>query len=104
MNSKSKHNYLKKIYEELRTMRAVLRMFVDAPTAGNLKVLVDHEKYFTKSTKKIEKFFSDNYAELPRKFTDDREDGSNFRGMCVHVINNTISDAKDVLMMSNKKG
>lgn len=104
MNINSKYDYLKDIYEELRNMRLVLKAFINTPTVENLKVLVDHKVYFTKSTKKIEKFFSDNYDELPRKFTDDREDGSNFNGMCTAVIDNTISDAEDVLKILTKKG
>lgn len=97
MNMNSR--YLQEIEDELINMRMVLKMFITTPTKDNLKVLVNHKNYFTRSTKKIERFFDQNYDELPRKFTDAREDGSNFRGMCTAVIDNTISDAEDVLKL-----
>jgi len=61
---------------------------------NNLNILIGAKKWVNDSCNKIDKFFSTNYRELPRKFTEERRDGSCFNGMCTAIFDNTIHDAK----------
>ena len=91
--------WLKEISGELYLLRLDLEAFLTSSYNKEEKLiqLIVHKKAVSKYCKKIDKFFEDNYLELPRKFTEDRKDGSNFNGMCTSVIENTIDYAEQVL-------
>lgn len=90
-------DYLKPIADELWKLSKILSLFVERRDRDGLEKLVEEKKYVVNACKKIDRFFEDNYMELPRKFTCDREDGSNFNGMSTAVFSNCIVDAENVL-------
>ena len=91
-------NWLKPINKDLNYIKSIFDAFIICPKE-NLKELVSPviKNDIEKIVKKIDKFFDKNYLELPRKFTNSRSDGSNFRGMCTTMFENTIDDAERVL-------
>jgi hypothetical protein len=89
--------YLMPIVTELRYLEAwVLGVLVEKNENG-LKGLIGNKAKVEKATKAIDKFFNDEYLELPRKFTERRENGSNFNGFCTAKFNNLCDDAELVL-------
>jgi hypothetical protein len=89
--------WLKEIHNDLSNICLIIKAFLRSPTQDALKILVGKKNVVKKASKKIEKFFEKNYLELPRKFTERRKDGSDFRGMCTALFTNTVSDAEEVL-------
>jgi hypothetical protein len=89
-----KVQWLVPIRNEMLEIEELMQEFLKNPTAKNLDILVEAEKWVDKSCKKIDKFFKDNYDELPRKFTDPRPNGCSFNGMCTALFGNTVEDAK----------
>ena len=90
-------NHLAPIASELRYLEAwVLGVLVEKNENG-LKGLIGNKAKVEKATKAIDKFFEDEYLELPRKFTERRKDGSDFHGFCTAMFNNLVDDAELVL-------
>jgi len=89
--------WLKDISDELCILNDLLKYFLINPDKKGLSYLITQKEKVAKYCKKIDKFFKDNYLELPRKFTEPRKNGSNFNGMCTSVIENTIEYAEQVL-------
>jgi hypothetical protein len=92
-----KGNYLAPINSELRLLEAWVLGFIITGGEKGLNRLIEEKKYVEKATKAIDKFFEDEYLELPRKFTERRKDGSDFHGMCTAMFNNLCYDAELVL-------
>jgi hypothetical protein len=90
-------NHLTPIANELLGLSRKLSMFLEYSDRDGLEKLVEQKEYVVKACKKIQKFFDNNYLELPRKFTEDREDGSNFNGMSTAIFENCIDSAENVL-------
>ena len=97
MYDKMDNGELCDIDKEMDAMKEIFKIFINNPTQDGLCDLVSHKNYIAKACKKIGKFFEKNYDELPRKFTVSRKDGSDFRGMCTALFDNTVSDAEEVL-------
>jgi len=85
------------IRQEMNSIEMLMQNFLDNPTQEGLEEMVESKVWLEKATKRIDKFFEKNYRELPRKFTDDRKNGSNYNGMCTAIFNNTVGDAEMVL-------
>ena len=93
-------DYLQPIHKELSMLDQILASFLKKSVLtdiARLEDLVSFKKHFEKACAKIDKFFEKNYLELPKKFTNERENGSDFNGMCTAVITNTVYDAETVL-------
>lgn len=88
--------WLTPIQKEIDDIEMLIQNFLDNPTNEGLEEVAG-AKWVEKATKKISKFFEKNYLELPRKFTNQRTDGSCFHGMCTAIFDNMVSDANDVL-------
>ncbi len=82
--------HLEPIGEELDKIQNLMIQFLNDPTEKGLEYLMKLKDFVKQATKSIEKFFNDNYMELPRKFTD----GNGFR---TALIQNTVSDASNIL-------
>ena len=78
------------IRDELDCLHSIMGVFLECPNELRLENLVKEKAYVTKYCKKIEKFFDNNYMELPRKFTE----GNRF---CTAIFENTINDAEILL-------
>jgi len=89
-------SWLTPINQELSMIDMLMENFLNNRTKEGLEELAK-AKWVHKACKKIDKFFQKNRMELPRKFTEELADGSNFNGMCTAIIDNTVYDAKDVL-------
>lgn len=87
--------WLSPINKELIDIRIVISKFLNNPS--QIKKFIKRKKMILEACKKIDNFFQKNRKELPRKFTDYRDDGSNFNGMCTAVITNTVYYAENVL-------
>jgi len=84
MDNKS---YLEDIEDDLCKINNLMIQFLGNPSEAGLKTLIKQEKFVKDACKRIDKFFSANRMELPRKFTDGN-------GFCNALIENTIHDAK----------
>ncbi|TRZ83697.1 hypothetical protein D4R86_00255 [bacterium] len=89
--------WLTHIRQEMNSIEMLMQNFLDNQTQEGLEDMIEYKVWLEKATKRIDKFFEKNYRELPRKFTDDRKNGSNYNGMCTAIFNNTVSDAEIVL-------
>ena len=90
------HGYLRPLHKEMDDIEMLAQNFLDNPTEDGLNGLVSAREWMPKAVKKIDKFFNKNCRELPRKFTEERKDGSRFNGMCTALFANFIGDAETV--------
>jgi hypothetical protein len=81
---------LEPIGEEIDKINNLMVQFLKDPTESGLKELIKQKNFVNKASKKIEKFFHDNYLELPRKFTEGN-------GFSTALITNAVADAENVL-------
>ena len=93
---------LKEIQGHMNFIKHIFELFLDnkgVPCYESVieDLLISNKGSISDSCRKIDKFFEKNYLELPRKFTDPRNDGSDFHGMCTAIFTNTIGDAETLL-------
>lgn len=92
MEYKTRGNWLEPILPIFLEIHTLFYHFLEDPTPDNLTCLVGKKGWMEKVCKKIENFFQKNYMELPRKFT---ENGNN--GVCTPLFSNTCHDAEKVM-------
>jgi len=96
MDNRKEIKFLKPIEKELSFILSVMNDFLksDEKEEVRLQNLINNKDMIKNMGNKINKFFNENEMELPRKFEDDN--GNN--GICIHIFNNTINDAEDLLL------
>ncbi len=96
MDNRKEIKFLKPIEKELSSILSVMNDFLKSNENEEVRLqnLISNKDMTRNMGNKIDKFFDENEMELPRKFEDDN--GNN--GICIHIFNNTINDAEDLLL------
>jgi hypothetical protein len=85
MLEKDTNDSLKQVHSSF----VVVDEALDSVISGDLDSFIRLSFTIEKELKKVNKFFTDNYMELPRKFTD-----NGFKGYNIHNVKNLLSDIK----------